>query len=81
MDHDIEFFSVEGCPDCVALKRWFAAKRIPYRMHDLSDPRVQAEAKARTGLRVAPITMVDGRAVWGTATAQIPKIRSLLGLV
>lgn len=79
MDHDIELFSIDGCPDCLALKRWFAARHIPYRLRDLSDPAVQAEAKARTGLRVAPITIIDDRPIWGLATAQIPRIMSLLG--
>lgn len=79
MEHSIELFSIDGCPDCLALKRWFAARRIPYRLRDLSDPAVQAEAKARTGLRVAPITIIDGRPIWGIATAQIPRIMSLLG--
>ncbi len=79
MEQDIELFSIDGCPDCLALKRWFAARRIPYRLRDLSDPAVQAEAKARPGLRVAPITIIDGRPIWGIATAQIPRIMSLLG--
>lgn len=61
------------------LKQWFAARRIPYLLRDLSDPAVQAEAKARTGLRVSPITIIGGRPIWGIATAQIPRIRSLLG--
>lgn len=78
MEPDIELFSIDGCPDCLALKRWFAARRIPYRLRDLSDPAVQAEAKARTGLRVAPITIIDGQPIWGIATAQIPRIMSLL---
>lgn len=80
MDHDIELFSIDSCPDCLALKRWFGTQRIDYRLRDLSDPAVQAEAKERTGLRVAPITIIDGHPLWGTASAQIPQIRSLLGL-
>lgn len=80
MQTDIELFVVDGCPDCLALKRWFGSRHLAYRLRDLSDPAVQAEAKARTGLRVAPITFIDGQPLWGTANAQIPRIRSVLGL-
>ena len=48
MHPNVELFSVDGCPDCLALKRWFASKGIAFQLRDLSDPAIQAEARART---------------------------------
>ncbi len=38
-----------------------------------------AEAKARTGVRVAPITAKGGWFVYGTSATQKPQIAALLG--
>ncbi|GAB1479483.1 glutaredoxin family protein [Paracoccaceae bacterium] len=80
MTHDIELFTTPTCPDCLALKRWFASHGLAYRERDLRDPAVQEEARRRTGLRIAPITIVNGQAIWGIAEDQIRKLRPLLGL-
>ena len=76
--HNVELFALDDCPDSIALKRWLRGRGIPYRLHDLSEPEVWTDVKVRTGLRAAPITIVGGQAVWGKATAQIPRIQSLL---
>jgi len=39
-----------------------------------------AEAKARTGVRVAPITLVDEEVFYGTFPAQKPGLTVALGL-
>ncbi|MES2847281.1 MAG: glutaredoxin family protein [Pseudomonadota bacterium] len=78
---DIEIFTTPTCPDCLALKRWFTALGLHYRERDLRNPAVMDEARRRTGLRIAPITIVNGRQLWGTAAEQIKRLRPLLGLV
>jgi glutaredoxin len=80
-DHpSIEVFSTPTCPDCLALKRWLNANGLPYVERDLRDPAVADEARRRTGLRIAPITIVDGTAVWGPFADQKPRLEALLGI-
>lgn len=56
----IEVFSTPTCPDCLALKRWLNSIGLPFVERDLRDPAVADEARRRTGLRIAPITIVGG---------------------
>jgi len=75
----IEIYTTPTCPDCLALKRWLAAEGIPFTDHDLRDPAVAEEAKRRTGVRVAPITVVDGIHIfYGTFPDQRPGIEAAL---
>lgn len=60
------------------LTGWLDAQGIPYARPDLTDPATSHEAVARTGLRIAPLTLVDGRALWGTAAEQQRRLQSLL---
>lgn len=75
----VEIYSTPTCPDCLALKRWFNGHGIPFIEHDLRIPAVAEEAKRRTGVRVAPITVVDGKHVfYGTFHEQQPRIAAVL---
>lgn len=76
----IEVFSTPTCPDCLALKRWLHANGLPFVERDLRDPAVADKARRRTGLRIAPITIVDGKAVWGPFADQKPRLEILLGI-
>lgn len=76
----IEIYTTPTCPDCSALKRWLNARSLPFAEHDLLDPVVAEEAKARTGLRVAPITVIGGQVFYGTFADQRPGIAAALGL-
>jgi glutaredoxin len=76
----IEVFTTPTCPDCLALKRWLTGRRLPFVERDLRDPAVADEARRRTGLRIAPITIVDGTPVWGAFADQKPRLEALLGL-
>lgn len=77
----IEIYTTPTCPDCLALKRWLGARNLPYVEHDLRDPEIAAEAKRRTGVRVAPITIIDDDHVfYGTYVEQVRKIEALLGM-
>lgn len=76
----IEVFATPTCPDCLALKRWLNANGLPFVERDLRDPAVADEARRRTGLRIAPITIVDGTVFWGPFADQKPRLESLLGI-
>lgn len=74
----VEVFTLPTDEDSLALIEWLDAQGIAYRRRDLSDPDIAREAVARTGMRIGPVTLVDGRAVWGTAAEQQRRLQSLL---
>ncbi|MGO4741692.1 glutaredoxin family protein [Bosea sp. 2KB_26] len=77
----IEIFTTPTCPDCLALKRWLNLQKLPFIERDLRDPAIAEEAKRRTGVRVAPITIIDGKHVFfGTFAVQRLEIEALLDL-
>lgn len=71
----IELYTTPTCPDCRQLKTWFDQLGIPYKEHDLAHPGVADEAKARTGVRVAPITVVGSKVYYGTHDTQRTQLR------
>lgn len=73
-------YTTPTCPDCHALKRWLAEERIAYEERDLTDPMIAEEAKARTGVRVAPISIVGSEVFYGTFHSQKPGLIKALGL-
>lgn len=77
----IEIYTTPTCPDCLALKGWLTARSLPFIEHDLRDAAVAEEAKARTGLRIAPITVIDGQIFYGTFAKQRPGIEVALDRV
>lgn len=77
---DLLIYSTPTCPDCKALKAWLLDQRIPFVERDLTDPAVVEEAKARTGIRVAPITIAGDTVLYGTFATQRPQLEALLGL-
>jgi hypothetical protein len=74
----VEVFLLPADPEGRDLTDWLDAQGIAYARRDLGDPDVSREAVARTGMRIAPLTLVDGRAVWGTAAEQRRRLQSLL---
>lgn len=68
------------CPDCRALKAWLKEIGVPFVEKDLTNPAVAEEAKARTGVRVAPITLVGDQVFYGTFMSQKPGITEALDL-
>ena len=73
-------YTTPTCPDCWALKAWLEKEGIAFEEHDLSDPETMAQAKARTGVRVAPITLVAEKIFYGTFPSQKPGLTVALGL-
>jgi glutaredoxin len=73
-------YSTPTCPDCKALKAWLHEHAIPFVERDLTNPAVVEEAKTRTGVRVAPITITGDVVLYGTFASQRPQLEALLGL-
>jgi len=77
---EILIYTTPGCPDCAALKAWLGQHGLDYTERDLSQPGVADEAKSRYGVRVAPVTVIDGRAHYGQFADQLPQLRAALGV-
>ncbi|GAA5441564.1 MULTISPECIES: glutaredoxin family protein [Deinococcus] len=77
MPHVI-LYATPTCPDCHALRRWFDRHGVAFEERDLTNPAVAEEAKARYGVRVAPITVVGEQFFYGTFDQQRPKLQALL---
>lgn len=75
----ILIYTTPTCPDCHALKRWLSEQGFAYEERDLTDPRIAEEAKARTGVRVAPITTVGSEIFYGTFQGQKTGLSKALG--
>ncbi|SMR83846.1 MULTISPECIES: glutaredoxin family protein [Stenotrophomonas] len=73
-------YTTPTCPDCHTLKAWLDREGIMFEERDLSIREVMEEAKARTGVRVAPITLVGNSIFYGTFLAQKPLLTAALGL-
>lgn len=76
----VVLYTTPTCPDCHAVKRWLADQGVLYEERDLSDPQIAEEAKARTGVRVAPITIVNEQVFYGTFADQKPRLAEALSL-
>lgn len=73
-------YTTPTCPDCHALKQWLEEQNVDYVERDLTDPMIAEEAKARTGVRVAPISIVGEAIFYGTFQSQKPGLMQALGL-
>lgn len=75
----ILIYTTPTCPDCHAIKHWLAQQALTYEERDLTDPRIAEEAKARTGVRVAPITIIGSDVFYGTFQNHKPGLIKALG--
>ncbi|OOY07593.1 MULTISPECIES: glutaredoxin family protein [unclassified Thioclava] len=73
---EVLVYTSPGCPDCAAVKRYLTERGIAFDERDVSRPGVAEEAKARYGVRVAPITVIDGVATYGTFADQKPRLEA-----
>ena len=75
----ITLYTSPGCPDCAAVRRWLEQHGVPYVERDVTRPGVADEAKQRTGVRIAPITVLDDATYfYGTFDQQLPELRAHL---
>ena len=77
---NVIIYTSPTCPDCRMLKAWLEREGIAFEERDLTSPTIMAEAKARTGVRVAPITLVGEQVFYGTFPSQKPGLSEALGL-
>jgi glutaredoxin len=76
----VEIYTTPTCPDCHALKAWLAKVGVPFIEHDLTRPEVAEEAKRRTGVRIAPVTLIGSDVFYGAFLDQRSRIAAKLGL-
>lgn len=62
---EVEIYTTPTCPDCRQLRAWLVRNGVPFTEGNLTDPAVAEEAKARTGVRVAPITVIGMQHFYG----------------
>ena len=72
-------YTSPGCPDCAAVRNYLNEHRIDFEERSVANPSVADEAKSRYGVRVAPITVIAGNAIWGTFAEQKPKLDATFG--
>lgn len=70
MHENVVVYTIPGCPDCAAVKRYLSDHGVSYMERDITAPGVADEAKARYGVRVAPITVVGNAFFYGTFAQQ-----------
>lgn len=76
----VTVYTTPTCPACKTLKAWLTAQGVAFDERDLSDPAIMEEAKARSGVRVAPITIVGEKIFYGDFETQKPGLSEALGL-
>jgi glutaredoxin-like protein NrdH len=77
---NVIIYTTPTCPDCHMLKAWLEREGVAFEERDITSPKIMEEAKARTGVRVAPITLVGERVFYGTFPSQKPGLSEALGL-
>ena len=78
--HQVIIYTTPTCPDCRTLRAWLEREGIAFEERDLFDPEIMEEAKTRTGVRAAPITLVGEKVFYGTFPSQKPGLTVALGL-
>ena len=61
-------YTTPTCPDCRTLTAWLEREGVAFEERDLSDPKIMAEAKARTSAPAAPIGLAGERVFYGSFT-------------
>ena len=78
-DTSVLLYTSPGCPDCAAVRNYLNEHQIDFEERSVATPGVADEAKSRYGIRVAPITVIAGNALWGAFAEQKPKLDALFG--
>lgn len=78
MAASVLLYTSHGCPDCIAVRGYLQQHEIAFEERDISAPGVADEAKARYGVRIAPITVIGEHVLYGTFGAQKKRLDALL---
>lgn len=76
MSEAVLLYTSPGCSDCAAVKEYLKTYNILFEERDISEPGVAEEAKSRYGVRIAPITVINGEPIWGTFAQQKPQLEA-----
>lgn len=64
---DITLYTTPGCSACAAVKHYLDTKSFSYTEKDVSQNEAWIdEMKRLSGVRIAPVTVVDDKAFYGT---------------
>ena len=75
----VTVYTVPGCASCEAIKRFLAARKIPYTEKNVrDDPAALAEMQAKANVRIAPVTLIGAQAFYGTFDDQRPLLEAAL---
>ncbi|AFD27993.1 glutaredoxin family protein [Deinococcus gobiensis] len=75
----VTVYTVPGCASCEAIKRFLAARRVPYTEKNVrEDPAALAEMQAKARVRIAPVTVIGEEAFFGTFDDQRPFLEAAL---
>lgn len=74
----IELYSRPDCADACIIATWLRAEGHAPLWRNLADPAVAEDLRSRTRLGIAPVTLVDGRPVWGESTEQLRRLDRML---
>lgn len=77
----IVLYTSPGCPDCAAVRRYLGERELAFEERDITAPEVADEAKARYGVRVAPITVLGNTFFYGPFAEQKAKLDSALNVI
>lgn len=74
----IEIYARLDCVDARTVTDWLRAEGHAHLWRDLAEPEVADDLRCRTRLGIAPVTLVDGRPVWGEGREQVRRLRRML---
>ncbi|PTA66788.1 NrdH-redoxin [Deinococcus arcticus] len=75
----VTVYTVPGCASCEAIKRFLAARQVPYTEKNVrEDSAALAEMQARANVRIAPVTLIGDQAFFGTFDDQRPLLETAL---
>lgn len=75
----IELYSRRGCPEARVVTDWLRQGGHAHLWRDLGERDVSEALRARVHLGIAPVTLVDGKPVWGTGEEQVRRLARILG--
>lgn len=79
MEPDITLYTTPGCSACAAVKHYLAARGLTYTEKDVSQNEAwEDEMKRRSGVRIAPVTVIGDQAFYGTFDQQRPQLDAAL---
>lgn len=75
----ITIYTTPGCSACAAVRLYLNSKGLEFEEKDVTtNPVWLHEMKAVSGVRIAPVTVIGERAIYGTFDQQRPAIDEAL---